>query len=86
MIEAIANLQIGETGYTVPWALRRDRCSHWLVRRHVVFDEPRGMAQMKITRHVGGFEVVLPRGWRGEASPPERGIGLEPVTEVGRPV
>lgn len=61
----IADMQVGETGYTVPWAMMVDRNRGCWIRGDYLFERrPFGTLCMKITRGQEGFAVEIPRGER----------------------
>ena len=56
--KAIADMQIGEKGYTVPWAY--DPITNELDINYDVDPSPLGTCEMKVTRTIDGYDVELP--------------------------
>lgn len=58
--QTIDCMMVGESGYTVPWAMWVDtarRC--WLHPRYTVRSEPFGTATMRIERQDDGYHVEI---------------------------
>lgn len=56
----LQDLNIGEGGYVVPWAMSVDPDgSLWLNSHYTVHAEPRGTLSMFVVRREGGFEVCV---------------------------
>lgn len=63
----IAEMSIGESGYTVPWAMWPDMDGRlWIAGAYTLHDNPHGTAAMKVTRHKDGYEVDIRSGHAAE--------------------
>ena len=61
--DIIGNMEVGETRYTVPWAMWADEERRlWLIPGHSTEDRPGGTVQMRITRVEEGFRVLRAPG------------------------
>ena len=56
----IADMVVGEVGYTVPWAVDRKDCQ--LSLDYSVFSEPGGTATLRVERKSTCYEVGEPSG------------------------
>lgn len=66
----IAEMVVGQTGYTVPWAMWVDeerRC--WLAPDCPLTPHPHGTATMQVTRDDEGWHVTVPSGARWRRKP-----------------
>jgi len=78
----IADLRVGESGWTVPWAMDHDeerRC--WLNPRHTISQEPGGTVQMQVARREDGYHVWLAPDYRYHPNS-NPGKGYLPVVEL----
>lgn len=83
--ETIADMGIGESKYTVPWAMWADEDEElWLTPEFVAYDEPGGTVQMRITRTEAGFRVLRAPGHMYTPQPGKKDGGL-PVVELDIP-
>lgn len=81
----IRDMAVGETGYTVPWALWSDAEDRlWIEGDYIVLGKARGTARMFVARKADGYKVDIGRGrtvdtlWR----PLHFAPGTLPVVEV----
>ena len=59
----LRDMQIGDTGYTVPWAMSVDRDRKcWLRASYTIDTQPGGTVQMRVTRREDGYHVWLVDG------------------------
>lgn len=59
----IFHMQIGASGWTVPWAMWCDRKRRlWLHPSYTIYREPGGTVQMLVVRTPDGYEVEVPMG------------------------
>lgn len=62
---SLSSMSIGETGWTVPWAMwvdRQRRC--WLNPGFLAESDPGGTVEMKVELRDDGYHVWPPRGTR----------------------
>ncbi len=65
----IGSLQIGQSGFCVPWAMWVDLDNQcWLNPDYRVSAHPGGTVQMRVSRAEDGFYVVVPPGERWSPS------------------
>ena len=59
----LADLTIGQTAYTVPWAMWADEeRSLWLTPSFPAHDQPGGTVRMRVDLRSDGYHVWLPAG------------------------
>lgn len=61
----LSSLKVGQTGFTVPWALRVDGDRLlWLKPSYWISSHPHGTASMEVQRLEDGYHVRLPKNHR----------------------
>lgn len=65
----LAQLRVGESGYTVPWAMAVTETRLCLLNGKYPYDsQPGGTVQMLVKRDKNGYEVYVPRGYKYQPS------------------
>lgn len=65
----IANMQPGDSGWTVPWAMAVDQDADcYLNGDYTLRDRPGGTSEMRVTRTRDGYIVDAPKGYRWQPS------------------
>lgn len=57
--DTIGKMKVGETGYTVPWAMYQENECLMINTKHVIRKSTGGTAQMKVTRLNMGYEIDI---------------------------
>lgn len=58
----VSDMEVGETGWTVPWALHP--VEKKLQPSHTIHMSPHGTAQMRVVKTADGYEVFVPDDYR----------------------
>jgi len=86
--DTLAQLKIGETAYTVPWAMAVTELGECYLNGDYTFhQEPGGTIQMLIRKTKDGYEVEVPQGYKYQPSRNNPWVGgtderLLPVNKV----